>query len=76
MYFNPFGILPDAIAGLILATNHRDPSPYSIVESIECSITRSDGRQFGAMPLAGDAKVICDVRTRRMCDTAVGAWIN
>lgn len=39
---------------------------------IELFGARLDGRRFVAIPLAGDAKEIRDVRTRRMHDTAAG----
>lgn len=53
-----------------------DHSPYSVVEYIELYGAHLDGRQFEALRLAGDAKIIRHVGTRSMHDTTAGAWIK
>lgn len=54
----------------------RDPPPYPVVQYIERYRNRLDRRRFAVIQLAGSTKEIRDVRTERMCDTAVGAWIK
>lgn len=56
--------------------DRRDTPPYSVVEYIEHYSAPLDGRQSGAIRLAGNAKDIRDVDTRRMHDTPVGPWIK
>lgn len=52
----------------------RDWLPYPVVQSIERFGARLQGRQFAAGCHTGDTKEIFGVCTRRMHDTAVGAW--
>lgn len=58
------------------AIDYRNLPPHSVVEYIEGYLFCLDSRRFAAMPLAGNVKEIHDLRTGRMQDTAVGAWIR
>lgn len=56
--------------------DRRDPPSFRIVQYNEPYGACLHGIPFAAMRLATDAKEICNVRTGRIRNTAVGAWIK
>lgn len=71
-----FGGLPGGEAVSRSTIDFRDLPVHSMEKYIEGYCARLDGRRFTSTYLARDTKDVCDVRTGRMHDTAVGAWIK
>lgn len=54
----------------------RDLSLYQMVQFIQCHGAGLESRCFTALCVEDDAREVCDVRTERISDTTVGAWIK
>lgn len=66
----------DDMAGSSSSIDHRDQIPYHVEQYIKVYGTYLDVHRFVTSLLVGNTKVICDVRTGRMCDVTVEAWIK
>lgn len=74
--FEVEGAAGDNVCGFGRSHGCRDSPSFPVTEHIYWNGDRINGQQFPAICLAGHVRKNCDVRTWRMCNTAVGPWIS